>query len=132
MRHLLILLTCLILAAPALAIDIGAQPACAGYDEDTGSCPTHIAATACPVLTADGVIAPDAGRLVSLIIQSTTATEDILIYDNPTTNSGTVILNLSNIPVGTYPIASYPAPFSTGAYLDVAGTGLTVNVCYSN
>lgn len=132
MKRLCTLLLLLVVAAPSWAIDVGAMPACAGYDSDLTGCPVYIAATECKILTADGVVSDDAGRLVAVYVSGITANDDVLLYDNASAASGTVLLNGLNLPAGFpgYPI--YPAPFTNGVYADVTLTTGNVTVCYTN
>lgn len=116
-----------------VGMDIKTMPACAGYDENTGSCPVHQKAESCKVLTGDGVIsATGPGRLVSVYVTGATANDDILIYDNASAASGTVILNGLNLPAGKSDFPNFPAPFVNGAYLDATLTTGNVNACYAN
>lgn len=141
MRILLLLLA---FAAPVFAgsyyqctdgecerVGIAEMPACADYNNDLPGCPGYIKATACAVFTADGVIANNAGQLVSVSPTNITANDDILIYDNASTASGTVILNGLNLPAGFPGFPNHPAPFNNGAYLDLTTAGaMNVNVCW--
>jgi len=130
MKRLCTLLLLLVVAAPVLAIDVGAMPACAGYNEDLIGCPTYTAATGCPILTADGVVAPDNGQLISIVITNASANDDILIYDNASAASGTVIVNMTNVAAGTTVVPNIPVPFDNGAYLDLTTAGsMVVQVC---
>lgn len=135
MKRLCTLLLLLVVAAPALAIDIGEMPACAGYDADLGGCPVYIKGY-CKVLTADGVIADNAGILQSIYISAAEVNDDFLIYDNASAASGTVIFNQTNVAAGDKQFPNVPATFSNGAYLDVtaadASAAFTVTVCYSD
>lgn len=130
LKKLLAPLLLMLLSMPAYAIDIGAQPACAGYDSDLAGCPVYQKATGCPIFTSDGVVAPDAGQLISITITNASANDDILIYDNASAASGTVIANLTNVAAGTTVVPNIPAPFENGAYLDLTTAGsMVVQVC---
>ena len=113
-----------------VGMDVKTMPACAGYDADLGGCPTYTKATACKVLTADGVISDNAGQLISVYATGLTANDDVLIYDNASAASGTVILNGLNLPAGKSDFDNFPAPFANGAYADVTLTTGNINVCY--
>lgn len=70
-------------------------------------------------LTASGVIKGLPGILGGFIVASGSPT--ILIYDNATTNSGTIILNTMQTTAGTpYPL---PVRLTNGAYAVIVGTG---------
>jgi hypothetical protein len=57
----------------------------------------------------------------------------VLIYDNASAASGTVIANFLNVAAGATVIPNHPATFANGAYLDLTTAGaMNVNVCYSN
>lgn len=114
-----------------VGMDIKTMPACAGYDADLGGCPVYQKASGCPILTADGVVAPDAGQLISIVItNASAANDDILIYDNASAASGTVIVDMTNVAAGTTVVPNIPAPFENGAYLDLTTAGsMVVQVC---
>ena len=135
MRYLIPLLLCLLgLPVHVQAIDVGAMPACAGYDSDLGGCPVYVKGV-CKAMAADGVISDNAGILQAIYIAAAEAGDDFLIYDNPSAASGTVIFNQTNLAAGDKPFPNVPATYSTGAYLDVtaadASIAFTVTVCYS-
>lgn len=112
-------------------VGIAEMPACADYNNDLPGCPGYTKATECAVYTADGVIADNAGQLISVTPTNITANDDILIYDNASAASGTVILNGLNLPAGHPGFPNHPAPFSNGAYLDLTTAGsMNVNVCH--
>ena len=101
------------------------------FNSDTGADQVNIHGD-CRVFTADGVIAADAGKLVSVYATGLTANDDVLIYDNASAASGTVIFNGLNLPAGKSDFANFPATFANGAYADVTLTSGNINVCYAN
>lgn len=110
---------------------LSAMPNSSAYSGDLGSEYMNVRAD-CRVFTADGVIAANAGALVSVYAVELTANDDFIIYDNPSAASGTVILNATNLPAGFTSFPNYPAIFATGAFIDVTLTTGRVNVCYNN
>ena len=70
-------------------------------------------------LTASGVVKGAPGLLGGFIVASGTPT--IQLYDNATTNSGTIILNTMQTTAATpYPV---PVRFLNGCYAVITGTG---------
>lgn len=130
MRTLFLLLL-LLVAAPAWAIDIGAMPDTNAYNPDLGSIDVNVRGE-CRVFTADGVIANNAGRLISVTITNASANDDVLIYDNASAASGTVIANFLNVAAGATVIPNFPANFANGAFLDLTtAAAMNVNVCWN-
>ena len=75
--------------------------------------------------TTNVAIKPRAGRLVSVVVTSA-VTGSLTFYDNPTTNSGTVLATLTTPAVGAPVALNIPA--RTGIYLvpGSAGAGIVV------
>lgn len=80
-------------------------------------------------LTASGVVKGSAGRLAGCLVTTALSAAAITIYDNATTNSGTIIglLPASLAANGVY--YRFDAPASNGIYASFAGTG-TVTFFY--
>lgn len=85
----------------------------------------------CKHMTADGVVLGAAGMVISVYLFNATANDDLVLYDNATTNSGTKLLDALNVPAGFTPLPNYPASASAGIYLDLTTAGnLHVEICY--
>lgn len=89
-----------------------------------------------PVLSVDvatsKVIKASGGELVAVVLTPAAATATLIIYDNPSTNSGTVLCKLQAAADGGSvqfaPPKSWKA--STGIYAAITGTGANATVLY--
>lgn len=80
-------------------------------------------------LTASGVVKPSAGRLLKLIVTTILGAGAVTVYDNASTNSGTVLMVIpSTTAAGT--IYDVRLPAANGIYANFASTG-TVLFGYS-
>lgn len=85
--------------------------------------------------TADAAIAATGARLHGvMVISDATNVASVVIYDNASAASGTVLAKLS-IPANTtapqYVIFNHPITANLGIYADVSGTGANYIVYYS-
>lgn len=92
-------------------------------------------ATSSGLLSADTAVSALPGRLlgVALIADGTNAAT-VILYDNASAASGTVIAKLSVAALGTYADMNMPnegIAVNKGIYADVAGTGAAFIVLYS-
>lgn len=80
-------------------------------------------------LTATGVVKPSAGRLLKIIVTTVLGAGAVTVYDNATTNSGTVLMVIpSTTAAGT--IYDINLPAVNGIYASFASTG-GITVGYS-
>lgn len=83
-------------------------------------------------ISADGVVKAAGGELCAVLLTAGTgAAADITLYDNPSTNSGTVLCvvrALTGTSFAWVPPCSYVA--GTGIYADINGTGANATVLY--
>lgn len=82
-------------------------------------------------ITADGVIKASNGQLVAILLQGGSANSTLILYDNASAASGTVVASiaaLTNDSVAFCPTASLP--FVNGLYADISGTGAAATIVY--
>lgn len=87
---------------------------------DDAGFPAQAAFTA--ALTASGVVKPSPGRLLKIIVTTVLGAGAVTVYDNASTNSGTVLAVIAaSAAAGT--IADINLPAVNGIYVSFASTG---------
>ena len=78
-------------------------------------------------ITEDGAVAAGSGRVSGVVVTAAAATASLILYDNPSAASGTVLLSLSAV-ADTSVVYNVPFVFSTGVYADIGGAGAAAYV----
>jgi len=82
-------------------------------------------------VTEDGAVKSGTGDLVGVLLTAGSAAATLILYDNASEASGTVLASLK---AGANTIASWtpvlPYPFANGCYADIGGTGAEATVVY--
>lgn len=83
--------------------------------------------------TADGIIMARPGKLTSIMVTAdNTNAASVILYDNASAASGTVLAKLIVDATSTHESISFTCPIDclNGIYLDIGGTGAEVIVHY--
>lgn len=81
--------------------------------------------------TSDGAVKASGGQLVSVVLTGGSDAATVVLYNNPSAASGTVIVTLKAA-INTTVVFTPAAPIvcSAGIYADLTGTGPLVYVSY--
>lgn len=83
-------------------------------------------------VTADGAIKTKSGQLVSVLLSSGGAAATLILYDNASAASGTVLATIKTATNNDSNQWSPAVPyvFANGIYADISGTGASATVVY--
>lgn len=80
-------------------------------------------------VTADGAVKTSNGRLSAVLLTAAAATATIILYDNASAASGTILASLSCVQnTSTHVTFPHGLVFSNGIYADIGGAGAAAYV----
>ena len=83
-------------------------------------------------IAGDGVVKASSGQLVAVALTPAAALSTLILYNNPSAASGTVLIKLQAVANGGSVVfePAVPYVFANGCYADIDGAGANATVVY--